>query len=886
MAEHEKFHYRNLAELTTAIDALGLDLPTNEDLSILASPARLGRLSLPNRLAIHPMEGCDGTSDGAPDELTFRRYERFAAGGAGLIWMEATAVLAEGRANPRQLWLHEGSAAGFAELARRTRSAAANAGCKPLLVLQLTHSGRYSRPAGKPAPIIAHHSAVLDPPLGLAADLPLVSDGHLDALQEAYVRAAVLAAEAGFDAVDVKSCHRYLINELLASHTRANSRYGADYANRTRFLRETMAKLRDAVGDRLEITCRMNVYDGIEYPYGWGVEKPDARAGEAEHEAPFPRPDLTEPIQLIGELVDAGLGCLSVTAGNPYWRPAVNRPADWAAANEPAPAEHPLEGVARLVALTRQVQQAHPKLTVVGAGYTWLRQYLPHFAAAAVARGWATVVGLGRGALAYPDFAADVIGKGGLDRRKVCILCGSCTQIMRDGGRAGCVVRDSEVYAPIYRAGRRRARDTLRELAEKCRRCVDPPCRDACPAGVDIPGFLDAVAAGDEQDAYRILRESILLPGLCGAVCPSEMTCQSACVRRLLADSTVPVGEIHQYVSEHALEAGWAALKAPERPSGRKVAVVGAGPAGLACAAELLERGHNVVVFERAGLAGGKLASVIPLTRLARRQTEKEISAVFAGVEPQRLVWRFSSSLGPERTLDDLLAEGFGAVCLAFGLGNSSALVDGADRCEGVVEAQAFLAQLNNNPDHRVAGDVVVIGGGNTAMDAAVMAKARGAGDVYVLYRRGYGEMPAWLEQRRDALAADVHLLVLSQAIGYVSDASGRLTGVRVVRTRLGEPDASGRRRPAEIPGSESILPAGLAVEAIGETLDEAVAAVLGGVELEAGLVRVDPETLATSRTGVFAAGDLVNGGTTVVQALAEGKKAGIAIDRFLGSGE
>ena len=464
----------------------------------------------------------------------------------------------------------------------------------------------------------------------------------------------------------------------------------------------------------------------------------------------------------------------------------------------------------------------------------------------------------------------------------MCIVCGSCTQIMRDGGQAGCVVRDSEVYAPIYRAGRRRARDVLAELAGQCRQCADPPCRDACPAGVDIPAFLAAVAEGDQRRAYGVLRESILLPGACGAVCPSEMTCQSACVRRVLADSPVPVGEIHQYVAERAVEAGWAAVQLPAKLTGRKVAVVGAGPAGLACAAKALQCGHLVVVFERSGRAGGKLTSVIPAARLTRRQSADEIAAVFGGVDPRRLVWRFNTSLGPKRTLDDLLAEGFDAACLAFGLGNSPALAEAEGRCEGVLEAGAFLTQLNNNPDHRIAGDVAVIGGGNSAVDAAVMAKGRGAGEVYLLYRRGYGQMPAWPGEREQALAAGVHVLVLTQATGYVHDRDGLLSGVRVVRTRLGEPDESGRRRPMEIPDSESVVPVDLAVEALGEVLDKPVAAVLGGVELAGGLVKIDPDTFATSRRGVFAAGDLVNGGTTVARALAEGRKAGIAIDRFL----
>ncbi|KKK84940.1 hypothetical protein LCGC14_2778290, partial [marine sediment metagenome] len=364
MAKHQTFRYGNLPELLEAIDALGVDLPVVDDVSILGEPLCLRHRELPNRLVVHPMEGCDGTGAGAPDTLTFRRYERFAAGGAGLIWVEACAVVKDGRANPRQLYLHADTLAAFAELVRRTRAAACQRGFDPVLILQLTHSGRYSKPAGRPAPIIAHHSAVLDPLTGVGPEHPLIGDEQLDALQDDYVRAAELAAEAGFDGIDIKSCHRSLISELLASHTRPSSRYGGDYDGRTRLLREVMAKLASVVGDRLELTCRLNVYDGLEHPYGWGV----SAAGKSRT---IPQPDLTEPIRLIGQLVELGVSCVSVTGGNPYWRPHLNRPADWATASAPVPDEHPLEGVARLVSLTRAIQEAHPDLAVVGVGYTW-----------------------------------------------------------------------------------------------------------------------------------------------------------------------------------------------------------------------------------------------------------------------------------------------------------------------------------------------------------------------------------------------------------------------------------------------------------------------------------------------------------------------------------
>ncbi|KKM02025.1 hypothetical protein LCGC14_1788570, partial [marine sediment metagenome] len=188
---------------------------------------------------------------------------------------------------------------------------------------------------------------------------------------------------------------------------------------------------------------------------------------------------------------------------------------------------------------------------------------------------------------------------------------------------------------------------TLRDLADQCRRCGDPPCRGACPAGVDIPSFLDAVAEGDFHSAYKVVRESLLLPGACGAVCPSDVTCGSECIRQVLGQSTVAVGEIHRYVGDIAVRQGWAALEVPSECTGRRVAVIGAGPAGLACTSELLLRGHKVSVFDRAACAGGKLASVIPAARIARGDLQAEIEATFGSVSPDRLTWRAGAPLGP-----------------------------------------------------------------------------------------------------------------------------------------------------------------------------------------------------------------------------------------------
>jgi 2,4-dienoyl-CoA reductase-like NADH-dependent reductase (Old Yellow Enzyme family) len=311
---------------------------------------------------------------------------------------------------------------------------------RPLTVLQLTFSGRYSKPDGKPAPVIAHHDGVLDKAMGIPEDHPLISDDELDALQDRWVEAAVLAQEAGFDAVDVKSCHRYLLSELLAAHTRPG-KYGGSFENRTRLHYALVERIRDEVPG-LMVTMRLNAYDGHPYPWGWGVDERDPLI-----------PDLTEPIRFVRGLRERGMQMVNITAGNPYFTPHINRPYDLPVQGGRVPDENPLLGVARIVDVARQIKRAVPEMVIVATGYSWLRQFLGNAAAATIRRGDADLVGLGRGAFAYPDFARDLVIDGALAPKKCCITCSRCTQIMRDGGQTGCVVFDRQVYGPIYRAG-------------------------------------------------------------------------------------------------------------------------------------------------------------------------------------------------------------------------------------------------------------------------------------------------------------------------------------------------------------------------------------------------------------------------------------------------
>jgi len=862
---HKRFHLRDLDALRAELAALGLALPMAENTAVLGEPVAVAALRTPNRLVIQPMEGFDSTPEGAPGPLSFRRYLRYAQGGSGLIWFEATAVLHEARSNPRQLVLHEGSVATFARLVAATRQAAREAfGHDILAVVQLTHSGRYSKPAGIPQPIIAHHSAVLDPKHQLPPDYPLVSDDYLDRLQEIYVKAAGLAAEAGFDGVDVKACHRYLVSELLASHTR-EGKYGGSLANRSRFLRETVEKIvRSLPG--IFVTTRINVFDAIPHPYGFGVSRDD-RA----------QPDPAEPIEVIRSLKQAGVPLVNVTAGNPYYQPHFGRPYDRPIAGVDVPDEHPLEGVARLVELTRQVQQTFPDLPVVATGYSWLRHLMPYVAAGVVQAGWATLVGQGRSAFAYPDAARDILREGRMDPAKTCIACSGCSQIMRDGTMTGCVVRDRAIYGEQYKLGRRYAIDRLQEAARRCRDCEFPPCTASCPARVDVPGFLRAFADGRIQEAYDVLRRSNVLPELCAYVCPSEVQCEEACLERIFVEYALPIRDMQWAVSRLARQAGMTGVRLPAEPSGFRIAVVGGGPAGLACAIRLLEHGHQATIFDRGQRLGGAPDSLIPCSRY--ESAAAEIDAILKPARASgRVAIRLECVLGRDFSLHELRSQ-YDAVFLGLGLEQSISLAT----ADGVVDALGFLRDVKQGRIASLSGRVAVLGGGNTAVDAAVTAHEIGASDVFVVYRRSAAEMPAWPEEQKRLRTTGCHLLILSQPVGYETDGKGQVVGVRVARTELGDPDASGRRAPRAVSGSEYVLPVELVIEAIGQALPDAVRNALEGVALTRhGLVATRPDSQATSLEGVFAGGDLANGGTTAVQAIAEGMKAADEIDHWL----
>lgn len=465
-----QFNYRSLAELEADAERRGathvrFEFDPDRVKAVLARPVRAGSFTIGNSMAIHPMEGCDGELDGRPGELTWRRYRRFAEGGAKLIWFEATAVCPEGRANTRQIMLVRETRDAFARLIdemRRVHREAWGRDEDLLIPLQLTHSGRYSHPRR----IIADHNPVVDQKTGVPPDYPLISDDELERLEDVYVDAAGLALEAGFTAIDIKVTHGYLLSELIGAKTR-EGRYGGTLENRTRFVKNVIGKIRATYGNRLLLCMRLGCYEGVPYvrdpktglgaplpypiPYRWGFG--------VDPQDPL-REDLSEVKQAIGWFRDWGIELLNVSMGSPYFNPHIGRPFEKPDEGNYEQPEHPLLGVDRHFRVAGELQRTFPDLPMVGTGYSWLQKYAINAGARNIEDGNIRLMGIGRGALAYPDFARDAIEKGELDERRVCKTLTYCTFLMRQKNHplgqfpTGCPPFDKEVYGPIMKEAR------------------------------------------------------------------------------------------------------------------------------------------------------------------------------------------------------------------------------------------------------------------------------------------------------------------------------------------------------------------------------------------------------------------------------------------------
>lgn len=428
--------------------------------------------------------------------------------------------------------------------------------------------------------------------------------------------------------------------------------------------------------------------------------------------------------------------------------------------------------------------------------------------------------------------------------------------------------------------------EMAQEEASRCLRCKSKPCVSGCPVNVRIPEFIECISDGEYEKAYEIITSTNGLPAVCGRVCPQENQCEGKCVRGI-KNEPVGIGRLERFVADYHNKNSTALPEKPQ-PNGHKVAIIGSGPAGLSCAGDLAKLGYDVTVFEAFHTAGGVLVYGIPEFRLPKSIVAKEIEnlkAIGVKIETNTIV-------GKSVSIDELMEEmGFEACFVGSGAGLPSFMGIEGETLVGVFSANEYLTRTNlmkaYNENYATpilkSKAVAVVGGGNVAMDAARCAKRLGAEDVYIIYRRGMEEMPARKEEVEHAEEEGVIFKCLTNPVKIHGDENGRVSSVECVEMELGEPDESGRRRPAEKSGSNHQIPVDTVIIAIGTSPNPLIRTTTPGIEAnKRGCLIVDEATMKTTRDGVYAGGDAVTGAATVILAMGAGKHAAKSIDEYL----
>lgn len=422
--------------------------------------------------------------------------------------------------------------------------------------------------------------------------------------------------------------------------------------------------------------------------------------------------------------------------------------------------------------------------------------------------------------------------------------------------------------------------------ASRCIQCKNPQCVKGCPVSIDIPGFIKEVAEGNTGAAYQVISKYSALPAVCGRVCPQESQCEAKCIRGIKGDA-ISIGKLERFVADTAREEGMKPVAASEK-KGKKVAVIGSGPAGLTCAGDLAKAGYDVTIFEALHKAGGVLSYGIPEFRLPK---DTVVASEIENVKSLGVKIETNVVIGKATTIDELLEEeGFDAVFVGSGAGLPRFMGIPGENANGVFSANEYLTRSNlmkafddNYDTPIVAGKkVAVVGGGNVAMDAARTALRLGA-QVHIVYRRSEEELPARVEEVHHAKEEGIVFDLLTNPTEILEDENGNVCGMKCIRMELGEPDESGRRRPIEIPGSEFTLDVDTVIMSLGTSPNPLISSTTKGLDInKRKCIIAEEETGKTTKEGVYAGGDAVTGAATVILAMGAGKAAAKGIDEFL----
>jgi NADPH-dependent glutamate synthase beta subunit-like oxidoreductase/2,4-dienoyl-CoA reductase-like NADH-dependent reductase (Old Yellow Enzyme family) len=782
----------------------------------LFSPLRIKGCTFPNRIMATAAVTRLAAEDGHVTEALKKRYQRMARGRVGAMVVEAAVVLPS-KSSFNLRVSDDTFILELKELVEGIRVANSNVkiGLQLIHFLKLARSGWRQR----------------------VEDLKLE---EIKVIPEQFARGALRAKEAGFDFVELHMAHFTTLASFLSLVNKRKDPYGGDFEGRVKLPTEVVVATLGAVGDEFPIGVRINGEEFIK-----------------EGNTPL------QSTRIARRLAHVGVGYISVSAGEKFED-----------AETPPPNTPPFAGtgysgyrmsprwwhpdgtqVYLAEAVRKAVREAGYDLPIVTAG----KIRTPELAKEILEEGRADIIGMARVLLADPDWPIKA-KEGRADEIVKCAACGYCSEA-------------DERYEPV----------TCIEWPKGALNAPSPwflipPCKAACPAGLDIRTYIEFIAQGHYEKALRVIEEKIPLPGTVGRVCPRP--CEGKCLRGHL-DTSIAINGLKRFVADTAvLSKGQNQVIASGKTKEERVAIVGSGPAGLTAAFHLVKLGYPATIFEALPIPGGMLSVGIPEYRLPREVVQSEIEKI----QKQGVEIRLNSPIGTgkgELRIGHLWRQGYKAIFIATGAHKSVKLGIPGEEMKGVYDGIPLLKDVNLGKKIQLGKKVIIIGGGNVAIDAARVARRFRGKEVSILYRRSEEEMPAYREDVEAARVEGIEVHYLTSPIRIMGK-DGKVANVECVRTKLGEADESGRRRPESVKGSEFVIEADTVVPAIGEIPDLSFLDAEKFDWAENKTIRIHPRTMMTGIEGIFAGGDVVSGPATVIEAMAAGRKAALSIDKYL----